>query len=66
MDLDGNGYPDLLVGAYEADRVILLRSRPIIEFKTKVEGKLKDIDSNKRNCSEDPFVSFPWSVGISQ
>ncbi|NXS13373.1 ITA2B protein, partial [Neodrepanis coruscans] len=29
-DLDGNGYPDLLVGAYGADRVAVYRGQPVV------------------------------------
>ncbi|KAL3831613.1 hypothetical protein ACJMK2_023348 [Sinanodonta woodiana] len=32
LDMDYNSYPDLLVGAYEVDKVILLRTRPIIKL----------------------------------
>ncbi|XP_063281962.1 integrin alpha-IIb-like [Pelobates fuscus] len=28
-DIDGNGYPDLLVGAFEAEKVYVYRSRPV-------------------------------------
>ncbi|XP_063536455.1 integrin alpha-PS1 isoform X1 [Cydia strobilella] len=37
VDLDANGYPDLLVGAYEESGVALLRTRPIIDIKTSIK-----------------------------
>jgi len=54
IDLDENGYPDLLVGAYESDAVILLRTRPIIDIETNVRGKLENIDPTQTGCKEDP------------
>lgn len=53
MDLDNNGYPDLLVGAYDSDTVILIRSRPIIDIITSVEGNLTQIDPHGVGCEED-------------
>jgi len=32
VDLDGNSYPDLLVGAYESAAAVVLRSRPIVDI----------------------------------
>ena len=37
LDLDANGYPDLLVGSYESGTISLLRSRAIIRLQAKVE-----------------------------
>lgn len=59
MDLDGNDYPDLVVGAYDDSRVYLIRSRPIIGILTRVELKdnLTDIDPNGRGCEKYPNIT---------
>ena len=51
VDMDTNGYPDLLVGSYRSDAVLLFRSRPIIDITTFVdERSLKGIDPGRAGC----------------
>ncbi|XP_057322797.1 integrin alpha-PS1 isoform X1 [Microplitis mediator] len=63
IDMDKNGYPDLLIGAYDDDAVALLRARKIIDITTSVryarkdgtyQDKIEAIDPNKFGCSSDP------------
>lgn len=60
--MDQNDYPDLMVGAYESDRVILIRSRPIIGILTRVqpEENLKSIDPNRPGCEKYPNSTEVW------
>ena len=54
LDMDGNEYPDLLVGSYRSDAVLLFRARPIIDITTFVdERSLKGIDPGKAGCPAD-------------
>ncbi|XP_018049115.1 PREDICTED: integrin alpha-PS2 isoform X2 [Atta colombica] len=53
LDLDGNVYPDLVVGAYESGAAMFFRSRPVIKMDSYVsfdsESKLISLDN--RNCT---------------
>lgn len=67
LDMDQNDYPDLMVGAYEDDRVFLVRSRPIIGILTRVgsEENLKNIDPNTAGCDKYPDSSEVWLVYLN-
>ncbi|XP_076377738.1 multiple edematous wings isoform X2 [Megalopta genalis] len=67
IDMDQNGYSDLLVGAYENDAVALLRSKKIIDITTYIrylkrngtyQERIEPIDPNKFGCSEDPDSNY--------
>ncbi|XP_025410272.1 integrin alpha-PS1 isoform X2 [Sipha flava] len=55
VDLDQNGYPDLISGAYESDLVILIRARPIVNITSTVgpAENLRNIDPSKAGCLTD-------------
>ncbi|CAH0564669.1 unnamed protein product [Brassicogethes aeneus] len=54
LDMDSNGYPDLAVGAYESDAVLLYKTLEIINIDITVYSKDKDnINVMKKGCEAD-------------
>ena len=67
--MDENGYPDLLVGAYDNDAIALLRARNILNFETSIrylkkdgtyQDKIEAIDPNKWGCTGDQTSKHVW------
>ncbi|KRT85352.1 hypothetical protein AMK59_1735 [Oryctes borbonicus] len=55
LDMDNNGYPDLLVGSYSEDMVLLYKTRPIIDIQITIKSnELKHINTSKFGCESDP------------
>ncbi|XP_072029637.1 integrin alpha-6-like isoform X2 [Amphiura filiformis] len=50
LDLDGNGYPELLVGAFETDSIIAFRSRAIVSINASLTVSVDTLDPNRTNC----------------
>jgi len=65
-DLDGNNYPDLLVGSYQSNAVHLLLARPIINISTSLEDSLlQAVDPGQAGCARDPdseYTCFHFSA----
>ncbi|KAJ3587098.1 hypothetical protein NHX12_013488 [Muraenolepis orangiensis] len=49
-DLDMNGYPDLIVGAFGVDRAVLYRSRPIVDTSATLTISPTMINPEEKNC----------------
>ncbi|XP_077466784.1 integrin alpha-5 isoform X1 [Stigmatopora argus] len=49
-DLDRNGYPDLIVGAFGVDKAILYRSRPIVNTSASLTVYPTMINPEEKNC----------------
>lgn len=56
IDLDNNLYPDMVVGAYESNRVIVFKSRVVayMEASTQFSAENKLISLDKKNCTVGP------------
>ncbi|XP_067649238.1 integrin alpha-8-like [Haliotis asinina] len=51
IDQDGNTYPDLLVGAYGADKAVFLRTRPVVRVYASLKIDPVIINLDHRSCS---------------
>lgn len=50
MDLDGNSYHDMVVGAYETDTALFFRSRPVVTLVSSIQYDSKLINLNNKAC----------------
>ncbi|XP_017140366.1 integrin alpha-PS1 isoform X2 [Drosophila miranda] len=58
-DLDGNSYPDVVVGAFNSSATVVLLARPIINIQTSYRSEeLRNIDPNQPGCRADAFSNL--------
>ncbi|XP_062302533.1 integrin alpha-V [Osmerus eperlanus] len=50
-DIDQNGYPDLIVGAFGADRAVLYRARPVISVNATLDISPQILNPEDRSCT---------------
>ena len=57
MDVDGNSYNDLLVGSFETQKVVVLRTRPIVNVTSTLaiilRGDSNTLDLDDRQCGDN-------------
>uniref|UniRef100_A0A4W6FIX4 Integrin, alpha 5 (fibronectin receptor, alpha polypeptide) n=1 Tax=Lates calcarifer TaxID=8187 RepID=A0A4W6FIX4_LATCA len=64
-DLDMNGYPDLIVGAFGVDKAVLYRSRPIVNTSVSLTVYPTMINPEEKNCmvtSGNTSIPVSWWV----
>ncbi|XP_063284482.1 integrin alpha-5 [Pelobates fuscus] len=49
-DLDGNGYPDLIVGAFGVDKALVYRARPIVHASASLQISPSMFNPEEKNC----------------
>ena len=59
MDMDINGYPDLVVGAFGVDKLLMLRARPVINVISRMQSSPSIIDTqdSRYQCEDRPDTS---------
>lgn len=60
-DFDNNKYTDLIVGAYQADKVVLLPARPVVRLTSQITFNPESISLDKKECKNpnNPSVQVP-------
>ncbi|KAM5181172.1 integrin alpha-5 [Mantella aurantiaca] len=57
-DLDGNGYPDLIVGAFGVDKALVYRGRPIVHASASLSISSSMINPEEKTCTiEDSNIT---------
>ncbi|XP_072179078.1 integrin alpha-7-like [Diadema setosum] len=50
VDLDGNGFPELTVGAYDVEQIVILRAKPVILIEDENYISHNELDPHTTNC----------------
>jgi len=63
-DLDDNGYPDIIVGAYQSNAVAILLSRPVVNIEASISALPERIDTSATTCSVDYSDNVCFQVKV--
>lgn len=62
LDSDDNEYPDLLIGAYNSDRAIQLKARPVVNVTASLKVDPENINLEDKSCVLSDNSSVPCIV----
>ncbi|XP_042893778.1 integrin alpha-5-like [Penaeus japonicus] len=74
IDMDGNGYPDVIVGAAESDSAVFIRSAPVLAVEGAVTFNPPEVSLHNKSCNvaggpvaegEDAVVCLDVSVALA-
>ena len=50
IDVDGDGYPEVGVGAFGSDAAIVLKTKPVVDVKLEVNLEQETVEMNETRC----------------
>nr|XP_046240798.1 integrin alpha-5-like isoform X2 [Scatophagus argus] len=63
-DLDQNGYPDLIVGAFGVDKAVLYRARPIVSASASLTVHPTMFNQEEKTCENETVAVSCVSIGF--
>lgn len=63
-DLDDNGYPDVIIGAYQSNAAVVLLSRPVVTIDASISSTPKNIDMSSQGCSIDQSDNICFQLTV--
>jgi len=63
-DLDGNGYPDVIVGAYLSSAATVLLSRPVVDIDASISATPERIRTSSETCAVDHSQNVCFQVKV--
>jgi len=62
--MDNNGYPDLAIGAFSSDKIVILRARPVVSIDAEIITTPSLVDPQQITCPEDGSANICFKLDI--